>query len=80
MTDVRLFGYSDPLSARAGEPVDFMVSAEGTREVDAEIVRLLHGDFNPAGPGFIEETVASDVPAKLTVQRLPGEDAGRCWR
>ncbi len=69
MTDVRLFGYSDPLSARAGEPIDFMVSAEGTTEVDAEIVRLVHGDFNPAGPGFIEEPVASDVPAKLAVRR-----------
>lgn len=69
MTDVRLFGYCDPLAARAGEAIDFMVSAEGTKEVSAEIVRLVHGDFNPEGPGFIEESVASDVPSTLAVKR-----------
>lgn len=46
-----------------------MVSAEGTNEVHAEIVRLIHGDYNPEGPGFIEETVASDVPPTLSVRR-----------
>ncbi|MEM1314381.1 MAG: N,N-dimethylformamidase beta subunit family domain-containing protein [Pseudomonadota bacterium] len=69
MTDVRLFGYADPLAARAGEPVDFMISAEGAKEARAELVRLVHGDFNPEGPGFIEETVASDIPAALPVKR-----------
>ena len=63
MTDVRLFGYCDPLSAQAGKPIDFMISAEGTNEVRAELVRLVHGDFNPDGPGFIEESVATDMPA-----------------
>ncbi|MEL7466585.1 MAG: N,N-dimethylformamidase beta subunit family domain-containing protein [Pseudomonadota bacterium] len=69
MTDIRLFGYADPLSARAGQPIDFMVSAEGTKEVKAEIVRLVHGDFNPEGPGFIEETVATDLSPTLAVKR-----------
>ncbi|MGI9357673.1 MAG: N,N-dimethylformamidase beta subunit family domain-containing protein [Rhizobiaceae bacterium] len=69
MTDIRLFGYCDPLSARAGEPIDFMISAEGTDEVKAEIVRLVHGDFNPDGPGFIEEAVKTDIPEKLSVKR-----------
>ncbi len=69
MTDVRLFGYSDPLCAQAGKPINFMVSAEGTDEVSAEIVRLVHGDFNPQGPGFIEESVSSDVPSSLPVSR-----------
>ena len=69
MTDIHLFGYSDPLSAQAGKPVDFMVSAEGASSVQAEIVRLVHGDFNPEGPGFIEEPVQSDIPDTLDVQR-----------
>lgn len=69
MTDIRLFGYADPLSARAGAPIEFKVSAEGTKEVEAEIVRLVHGDYNPEGPGFIEEPVASDIPATLAVRR-----------
>ena len=69
MTDIRLFGYSHPFAGQAGKPVDFMISAEGTREVDVELVRLVHGDFNPKGPGFIEEIVESDIPAKLAVKR-----------
>ncbi|MEO0363113.1 MAG: N,N-dimethylformamidase beta subunit family domain-containing protein, partial [Pseudomonadota bacterium] len=69
MTDVRLFGYCHPFAARAGEPIDFMVSAEGTSEASAEVVRLVHGDFNPEGPGFIEESVETDMPATLPVRR-----------
>ncbi|MDG1211425.1 MAG: LamG domain-containing protein [Paracoccaceae bacterium] len=69
MTDIRLFGYSDPLSARAGEPIDFMVSAEGASEVKAELVRLVHGDFNPEGPGFIEEVIETDIPVALPAKR-----------
>lgn len=69
MTDVRLFGYCDPLSAQAGKPINFMVSAEGTDQVSAELVRLVHGDFNPDGPGFIEESVATDIAPTLNVTR-----------
>ena len=69
MTHIRLFGYSDPLAAKAGEPIDFMVSAEGTTEVKSEIVRLVHGDMNPEGPGFIEEVINADIPATLSVKR-----------
>jgi len=69
MTDVRLFGYSDPFAAKAGEPVDFMVSAEGTSEATIDVVRLVHGDYNPQGPGFIEELVDTDLPATLAVHR-----------
>lgn len=69
MTDIRIFGYSNPLAAQAGKPIEFMVSAEGTTQVQAELVRLVHGDFNPDGPGFIEEPVASDIPKTLDVKR-----------
>lgn len=69
MTDIRLFGYSDPFAARAGAPVDFMISAEGTSEVDIDIVRLVHGDYNTQGPGFIEEVIETELPATLPVRR-----------
>ena len=69
MTDIRLFGYSDPLTDKAGQPFDFMISAEGTGSVDAEVVRLVHGDFNKDGPGFIEEKVQSDISNKIDVKR-----------
>lgn len=69
MTDIRLFGYSDPLCARAGAPVDFMISAEGTDTVKSEIVRIVHGDYNQLGPGFIEESIKTDIPAELPARR-----------
>ena len=69
MTDIRLFGYSDPLAAKAGDPVDFMISAEGTSEAKIDIVRLVHGDFNPEGPGFIEEVIDTELPETLAVRR-----------
>jgi len=69
MTDIRLFGYSDPLSAKAGEPIDFMISAEGTNTANAEISRLIHGDYNKEGPGFVEESIESDVPITIEVKR-----------
>ena len=69
MTNVRIFGYCDPLSAKMGEPVDFMISAEGADEAKIDLVRLVHGDFNPEGPGFIEEIIESDLPPLLPVRR-----------
>lgn len=52
-----VFGYTDKISVKAGETVQFHVSTEGTSTVDAQLVRLIHGDENPQGPGFIEEEV-----------------------
>lgn len=47
MTNTRIFGYADPMCARAGGRVDFMLSVEGRDEVEAQLVRVLHGDENP---------------------------------
>lgn len=43
-------GYLSTLSARQGEPVDCMVSTDAA-EVVLDVVQLLHGDDNRAGPG-----------------------------
>lgn len=69
MENVRIFGYCDPLSVRAGERVDFMVSAEGTTRVEAQLVRLIHGDEHPDGPGYLDAPVASPVDGALAVAR-----------
>lgn len=56
---LELTGYTDRLSVQQGQTIRFMVS---TMEDDyrMDIVRLIHGDRNPKGPGFKEEVV--DVP------------------
>src|SRR3954452_24739653 len=46
-----------------------MVSAEGATEISAEIVRLIHGDEHPEGPGFIEEVVPSTVSGTHAARR-----------
>ena len=38
-----------------------MVSAEGTDRAVLQLVRLIHGDENPEGPGFIEREVDAPV-------------------
>ncbi len=69
MANTRIFGYSDPLMVKAGQSVDFKISVEGSGEVEAQLVRLVHGDENPDGPGFLEEEVASSIPGSLQVKR-----------
>lgn len=57
---VTLTGYTDRWSVRAGEPIAFHVhSAAGG--YDAQLVRLIHGDENPAGPGFKEVLIDSPL-------------------
>lgn len=61
-------GYCDRLSARAGERVRFMLSAEGAPEAQAQLVRLVHGDEHPDGPGFIEREIDAAVNGPVTLR------------
>jgi len=69
MATKRIHGYCDPWSMRPGDAMQFMISGEGTESVDVQLVRLIHGDENPEGPGFVEEEVASSFPETLAVRR-----------
>ena len=60
---MRLVGYSDRLSAAPGETIAFKVSS-AHEAYDADIVRLVHGDPNPLGPGFIEEVIATPASGR----------------
>jgi N,N-dimethylformamidase len=54
---LKIIGYADRFSVAPGEAVRFMVSAYDGRPYRSEIVRLVHGDANPEGPGFKAEPV-----------------------
>ncbi|MBL8332470.1 MAG: LamG domain-containing protein [Rubrivivax sp.] len=69
MAQIRIHGYTDRLNAKAGQALTAHVSAEGTTEVQAQLVRLIHGDEHPDGPGFIEREVDSPVNRAWPVQR-----------
>jgi N,N-dimethylformamidase len=60
---MEVVGYSDRLSARPGEAIRFMVSCSAP-EYEAALVRLIHGDINPLGPGFKEEEIRSDMDGR----------------
>ena len=57
---LRITGYSDEISVRPGETINFMVSCEMS-SYQADIVRLICGDTNPEGPGYKEELVETPV-------------------
>ena len=69
MTNTRIFGYSNPLYGKNGDKFDFHISAEGTKDVKSEIVRLIHGDENPEGPGFVEEKINTNFQKNIKVER-----------
>ena len=61
MAKIRISAYTDKLSVKPGDTLKVMASADATETVRAALVRLIHGDQHPSGPGFIEQPVASPV-------------------
>jgi N,N-dimethylformamidase len=57
-----LIGYADKLSVEPGASISFMVSSSA-QSYEASVVRLIHGDENPEGPGFKFEPVPSFATA-----------------
>jgi len=56
-----IHGYADRLSVAPGETIEFKVSCDEPGDYRADLVRLIHGDTNPAGPGYKEQEIASAV-------------------
>lgn len=61
MAKIRISAYTDKLSVKPGDTLSVMVSADATPTVRAALVRLIHGDETPGGPGFVEQPVASSI-------------------
>ena len=59
---VPLIGYMDWFSARPGERIAVKVSSRLTEPYQADLVRIVHGDANPAGPGLKFEELAAALP------------------
>jgi N,N-dimethylformamidase len=49
---LKILGYPDRYSVAPGEEIAFKISLEEGTQFDARIVRVIHGDANPAGPGL----------------------------
>lgn len=72
-----IHGYCDRLSVAPGERIEFKVSSEQPGSYDAQIVRLIHGDTNPAGPGYLEEEIDATVNGSYPA-RFQETDPGSC--
>ena len=57
---MRIVGYTDRISVQPGQKIGFKVSSQAP-SYRADVVRLIHGDENPAGPGFKDELIESAV-------------------
>jgi N,N-dimethylformamidase len=49
---LKILGYPDRYSVAPGEEIAFKVSLEEGTQFDARLVRVVHGDANPEGPGL----------------------------
>jgi N,N-dimethylformamidase len=54
-------GYTNRVSVEPGQTLKFMINCEGHEKYQAEIVQLIHGDTNPAGPGLKIEHINTDL-------------------
>jgi N,N-dimethylformamidase len=69
MAEAKLFGYADKISVKPGDEITFHVNADGTATAEAQLVRLLHGDAHPSGPGFWEEEVDAPINGTWAVEK-----------
>jgi N,N-dimethylformamidase len=69
MAQVKIFAYTDRISVKPGETIAFHVNADGTDRAEAQLVRLIHGDQNPKGPGFVEEEIACEGNGSWAVKK-----------
>lgn len=67
---LNLTGYANKLSVGPGDRIRFMVSTD-LPDYEATIVRLLHGDPSPSGPGFKEQALESKANGRYSGQFQP---------
>ena len=67
---MEIVGYADRLTAQPGDAITFMVSSRAPR-YRADIVRIIHGDSNPKGPGMKETVVDTPANREYAGKRQP---------
>lgn len=74
---VPLIGYLDRFSGRPGERIEVKVSSRLSAPYRADLVRIVHGDPNPAGPGIKIEEV-TDGALGTFASRFQPVHSGSC--
>jgi len=68
---VPLIGYVDRFSGRPGERIAVKVSSRFDTPYRADMVRIVHADANPAGPGIKIEQVAAAFAGEYPSRSQP---------
>ena len=61
---LKITGYPDRYSAKPGERIEFKVSLEEEDSFEAQLVRVIHGDANPRGPGLKFRHIPSEADGR----------------
>ncbi|WP_158817185.1 LamG domain-containing protein [Methylocapsa sp. S129] len=61
---LKIVGYPDRYTVAPGEDIAFLVSLEEGDHFDARLVRVVHGDCNPGGPGLKFRSVPTAVDGR----------------
>jgi N,N-dimethylformamidase len=69
LAEQKIFGYADRISVKPGETIAFHVNADGADTAVAQLVRLIHGDEHPDGPGFVEREIAHPINGPWPVRK-----------
>ena len=79
MTNERILGYTDRLSAVPGDSVAFKVSAPHAGKYEARLIRLICGDDSPDGPGFKFDVVPSTFDGSHKARQQPMFAGSYVW-
>src|SRR5512143_1937503 len=69
MAEIKVFGYTDKITVKSGDEISFHATIDGTDRAQAQLVRLIHGDQHPNGPGFIEEEIRSSIDGEWSLKK-----------
>ena len=69
MKKVPIVGYSEKLSGRPGDRINFMVSSEHKGDFTAQLFRTVSADPNPNGQGIVEYACDDFFPKKAFPSR-----------
>ena len=69
MKTVPLVGYTNKLSGRPGDKIDFKISSQFNSPVKAQLFRSISADPNPDGPGIVEENCDAIFPMQTFLGR-----------
>ena len=57
----KLLGYTDKLTVRPGDNIEFKVSSDDNQPFTAQLVQLINGDIHSESPGFKEVEISATV-------------------